>query len=134
MRTTVARLELTPATPTFASTAVAAANSAEPNAHHRQSVCILSSTRLLADCSTRRRGWQPARGPTSSTGSRQTHVLSPSPHPACQVGLAPVVHPGGDRRALGYFVDIYDLLLFSIVRTPSLKSLGVAGDALATQG
>ena len=26
--------------------------------------------------------------------------------------------------ALGYFVDIYDLLLFSIVRVPSLKSLG----------
>lgn len=28
--------------------------------------------------------------------------------------------------ALGYFVDIYDLLLFNIVRIPSLKSLGVA--------
>mgnify|MGYP000958646613 CR=1 FL=1 len=27
--------------------------------------------------------------------------------------------------ALGYFVDIYDLLLFTIVRTPSLKGLGV---------
>jgi len=27
--------------------------------------------------------------------------------------------------ALGYFVDIYDLLLFTIVREPSLKSLGV---------
>ena len=30
--------------------------------------------------------------------------------------------------ALGYFVDIYDLLLFSIVRIPSLKSLGVSAD------
>jgi putative MFS transporter len=28
--------------------------------------------------------------------------------------------------ALGYFVDIYDLLLFSIIRIPSLKSLGVS--------
>lgn len=28
--------------------------------------------------------------------------------------------------ALGYFVDIYDLLLFNIVRVPSLKSMGVA--------
>ncbi len=28
--------------------------------------------------------------------------------------------------ALGYFVDIYDLLLFSIVRVPSLDDLGVA--------
>ena len=27
--------------------------------------------------------------------------------------------------ALGYFVDIYDLLLFTIVREPSLASLGV---------
>ena len=26
--------------------------------------------------------------------------------------------------ALGYFVDIYDLVLFSIVRVPSLKALG----------
>ena len=28
--------------------------------------------------------------------------------------------------ALGYFVDIYDLLLFSIIRIPSLESIGVA--------
>src|SRR6185312_644352 len=27
--------------------------------------------------------------------------------------------------ALGYFVDIYDLLLFGIVSTPSLKAIGV---------
>ena len=31
--------------------------------------------------------------------------------------------------ALGYFVDIYDLLLFSIVRVPSLKSLGYTDPA-----
>ncbi len=36
--------------------------------------------------------------------------------------------------ALGYFVDIYDLVLFSIVRTPSLTALGVTGDALSTTG
>jgi putative MFS transporter len=36
--------------------------------------------------------------------------------------------------ALGYFVDIYDLLLFSIIRVPSLKSLGLAGDQIAMQG
>jgi len=30
--------------------------------------------------------------------------------------------------ALGYFVDIYDLILFGIVRKPSLESLGVIGD------
>jgi len=31
--------------------------------------------------------------------------------------------------ALGYFVDIYDLLIFGIVRAPSLKSIGIAADA-----
>ncbi len=36
--------------------------------------------------------------------------------------------------ALGYFVDIYDLLLFSIVRVSSLKSLGVPETQLLDQG
>jgi MFS transporter, putative metabolite:H+ symporter len=36
--------------------------------------------------------------------------------------------------ALGYFVDIYDLVLFSIVRVPSLKSLGLQGQDLINQG
>ncbi|QNF32712.1 MFS transporter [Adhaeribacter swui] len=36
--------------------------------------------------------------------------------------------------ALGYFVDIYDLLLFSIVRVPSLKSMGLSGDQLLEDG
>ena len=36
--------------------------------------------------------------------------------------------------ALGYFVDIYDLLLFSIIRIPSLQSLGLTGDALKAGG
>jgi putative MFS transporter len=36
--------------------------------------------------------------------------------------------------ALGYFVDIYDLLLFSIVRVTSLKSIGVPEEALLSQG
>lgn len=36
--------------------------------------------------------------------------------------------------ALGYFVDIYDLLLFGIVRKQSLMDLGVRGDELATVG
>ena len=36
--------------------------------------------------------------------------------------------------ALGYFVDIYDLVLFSIVRVSSLKSLGVADDKLLEVG
>lgn len=36
--------------------------------------------------------------------------------------------------ALGYFVDIYDLVLFSIVRVPSLKALGFSGQALIDNG
>jgi MFS family permease len=36
--------------------------------------------------------------------------------------------------ALGYFVDIYDLVLFSIVRVPSLKALGLTGQDLIDQG
>ncbi len=36
--------------------------------------------------------------------------------------------------SLGYFVDIYDLILFSIVRIPSLRSLGLAGQQLLDNG
>ncbi len=36
--------------------------------------------------------------------------------------------------ALGYFVDIYDLLLFGIVRVPSLKDLGLTPDQISTVG
>ncbi len=36
--------------------------------------------------------------------------------------------------ALGYFVDIYDLLLFGIVRTASLNDLGIIGQANRDQG
>src|SRR6195952_2255256 len=43
-------------------------------------------------------------------------------------GLAVIV------AALGYFVDIYDLLLFSIIRVPSLKSLGLNDASIAADG
>ncbi|MEO6131467.1 MAG: MFS transporter [Saprospiraceae bacterium] len=36
--------------------------------------------------------------------------------------------------ALGYFVDIYDILLFGIVRKASLTDLGIIGDANRDQG
>src|SRR5947207_9676655 len=36
--------------------------------------------------------------------------------------------------ALGYFVDIYDLILFSIVRVKSLKGIGVPDADLLGQG
>ena len=36
--------------------------------------------------------------------------------------------------ALGYFVDIYDLILFSIVRVPSLKDIGIADSEIKNAG
>lgn len=36
--------------------------------------------------------------------------------------------------ALGYFVDIYDLLLFSIIRVKSLKSLGLSDELIKSDG
>ncbi len=36
--------------------------------------------------------------------------------------------------ALGYFVDIYDLVLFSVVRKPSLAAIGVLPEALEKSG
>jgi putative MFS transporter len=54
--------------------------------------------------------------------SSQTRISSALFHPAVIVG------------ALGYFVDIYDLILFGVVRVPSLKSLGCAPDQLVVQG
>ena len=36
--------------------------------------------------------------------------------------------------ALGYFVDIYDLLLFSIIRVPSLQSMGLSKEQITIQG
>lgn len=36
--------------------------------------------------------------------------------------------------ALGYFVDIYDLILFSIVRVPSLQEIGIAADQIKNAG
>ena len=36
--------------------------------------------------------------------------------------------------ALGYFVDIYDLILFNVVRKPSLETLGFKGDDILDKG
>ncbi len=57
-------------------------------------------------------------------------VLAPSSStlPRLAARLAVIV------AALGYFVDIYDLLLFGIVRVPSLQDLGVAADDVRRVG
>ena len=36
--------------------------------------------------------------------------------------------------ALGYFVDVYDLILFAILRIPSLKDMGFSGELLVSHG
>ncbi len=36
--------------------------------------------------------------------------------------------------ALGYFVDIYDLILFQVIKNPSLESLGLKGQELTSAG
>jgi len=48
--------------------------------------------------------------------------------------LRQVLHPAVIVGALGYFVDVYDLILFSILRIPSLKDLGFSGDLLVSHG
>jgi putative MFS transporter len=48
--------------------------------------------------------------------------------PGKMIGIPVIV------AALGYFVDIYDLLLFSIVRIKSLKDLGIADENLLSEG
>ena len=36
--------------------------------------------------------------------------------------------------ALGFFVDVFDLLLFNIVRKPSLRELGLSEGAILLKG
>src|SRR5471030_1187531 len=43
-------------------------------------------------------------------------------------------HPAVIVGALGYFVDIYDLILFGVVRVASLKDLGFSGDQILASG
>ena len=45
-----------------------------------------------------------------------------------------LLHPAVIVGALGYFVDIYDLLLFRIVRAASLNDLGLTGDEVLSVG
>jgi len=54
--------------------------------------------------------------------------------PACRSIAREVLQPAVVVGALGYFVDIYDLILFNIVRSASLTELGFAGDQLLSRG
>jgi putative MFS transporter len=53
---------------------------------------------------------------------------------ANQSVLRQILKPAVIVGALGYFVDVYDLILFSILRIPSLKALGFSGDLLVSHG
>ncbi|HEY4952043.1 MAG TPA: MFS transporter [Verrucomicrobiae bacterium] len=48
--------------------------------------------------------------------------------------LREILKPAVIVGALGYFVDVYDLILFTILRIPSLKDMGFAGDMLVNNG
>jgi MFS transporter, putative metabolite:H+ symporter len=45
-----------------------------------------------------------------------------------------ILKPAVIVGALGYFVDVYDLILFAIVRRASLQDLGFSGDQVLAQG
>src|SRR5690606_35611955 len=69
------------------------------------------------------------RGPaTRATMSDGTAPTAAPRAPDRQVRLAVLV------AALGYFVDIYDLILFSVIRVRSLKALGVPPERLLDTG
>ncbi len=63
--------------------------------------------------------------PGSATASRVTGSIAPKQNTAWLAVLA---------AALGYFVDAYDLVLYNIVRVPSLKGFGLGGTALLETG
>ena len=48
--------------------------------------------------------------------------------------LREILQPAVIVGALGYFVDVYDLILFAILRLPSLKDLGFTGELLVSHG
>lgn len=49
-------------------------------------------------------------------------------------GIGKVLNPTVIVSAFGYFVDIFDLVLFSILRVPSLKDLGLTPEEILTKG
>src|SRR5688572_5873996 len=76
------------------------------------------------------------RGLSSSRSAPSTRPLAPlvalltAPSTVSRRGI----HLAVLVAALGYFVDVYDLLLFSILRVKSLTDLGVPGDRILDVG
>ncbi len=62
-----------------------------------------------------------------------TPLPDSQPHSASEIRRA-LFHPAVIVGALGYFVDIYDLVIFLVVRETSLTDLGFTGDELVSHG
>jgi MFS family permease len=58
------------------------------------------------------------------------HPSSSQPTSSIQTLLSPVIIVS----ALGYFVDVFDLILFSVVRVQSLNDLGLSPDRVTSEG
>lgn len=56
------------------------------------------------------------------------------PAPSTAAGSPAAIRATVLLAALGYFVDIYDLILFSIVRVKSLRGIGIPDEALLENG
>ena len=56
--------------------------------------------------------------------------MEPAPAPSAARGVRAAIVVA----ALGYFVDIYDLVLFGVVRVASLEGLGLSGESLLDRG
>jgi MFS transporter, putative metabolite:H+ symporter len=78
----------------------------------------------------------PILGGTALAASMTTRPDSrPAPRPGVAEIARALMHPAVLVGALGYFVDIYDLILFAVVRTSSLLGLGYhPGDQLIATG
>ena len=72
---------------------------------------------------TNRLGTMPAHPPRTPATALGASEISPIVDPGSKLPRATVL--AVLVAALGYFVDLFDLVLFSIVRIPSLKALGI---------
>jgi MFS family permease len=57
-----------------------------------------------------------------------------APSHTAQDIVTALIHPAVIVGALGYFVDIYDLVLFGVVRVQSLKDLGLTPERISIDG
>jgi MFS family permease len=66
--------------------------------------------------------------------AEQIHQICLAPVKTAAISYKPLFSIPVIVAALGYFVDVFDLLLFNIVRTPSLKEMGLTPDEVLSKG